>query len=440
MKYYYDYWHDWNYLLRKTGTTSLNVNRADLNLYWNYYRFYFKNWKLSSDHLVQDLFLLLYKWTKPELKEAEKVKSERVKDLIQKMSKVIDKIGNENIEKIRQTTRLNSKATATFIEKFFENLGTNAEGLVNTAPGEIENAMEKALEEAEKILEEYQKYRNRLKEIFGGTEAGLMTFLNEQQIMKLIDNTNVKEILDLLDKHYGDEIFTSRKGLEVEGLSGIKFSNEIPPLPSEIVLEEILPDYITLKYTKNELANYEKQKLAEVPALVFIVDESGSMSGLKINMAKALFLKLASLCIKNRKPIIYIGFSDVAKTRMKIIDYSMIHRNNDFGDQFLDVLTAFMCGGTNFKSAIEEAHYQLSNTKLPEYEIVFITDGGDSGSSWNSTPECLMELKPLYLILLDDTYDELANGEHWVLKNMKNYVNNYIDAYNDLKKIFTTKI
>ncbi|MFZ8849997.1 MAG: hypothetical protein ACO2OV_07190, partial [Thermoproteota archaeon] len=72
-----NYWHfDWNYLLTQTGTTSLyKVNRADLNLYWNCYRFYFNNWRLASDYLIQDLFFLLYKWEKPTLKDESKAKS-----------------------------------------------------------------------------------------------------------------------------------------------------------------------------------------------------------------------------------------------------------------------------------------------------------------------------------------------------------------------------
>jgi uncharacterized protein with von Willebrand factor type A (vWA) domain len=183
--------------------------------------------------------------------------------------------------------------------------------------------------------------------------------------------------------------------------------------------------------------NYEKEKLAEIPALIFIVDESGSMSGLKINMAKALFLKLASLCFKNRKPVIYIGFSAGAITRLKITDYSILYKNDSFSDMFLDTLTGFIGGGTNFASAINQLIFELNRTKIQNYEIVFITDGGDSDTEM---PEGFKELKPLYLILLDNTYNELVKIEHWILSNMKNYVNNYIDAYHDLKQLFKTKL
>jgi uncharacterized protein with von Willebrand factor type A (vWA) domain len=433
---FYNSWYDWNYLLTQTGTTSLyKVNRADLNLYWNYYRFYFENWKLSSDYLIQDLFFLLYKWEKPALKDENKSKSERVKDLIKKMKTVIEKIGENNINKIREKTRLNIRATVKFIEEFFNNLNNKQKDSSSSIAlsSNVDEAVDKALEKVEEILKEYEKYRNRLKEIFGGTEQGLTTFLNDKAITELANNTRIKEILDLIDKYYGDEIFTSRTGIETEGYSGIKFSNELPPFPSEMLLEELLPDYLTVKFLKNELMNYEKEKLAEVPALIFIVDESGSMSGLKINMAKALFLKLASLCFKNRKPVIYTGFSDRAETRLKITDYSTLYKGDSFSDEFLDTLTSFMGGGTNFASAIKELYYQLRNTRTSDYEIVFITDGGDSNTE---EPEGFKEIKPLYLILLDNTYDELVKRNHWILSNMKNYVNNYIDAYHDLKKLF----
>jgi uncharacterized protein with von Willebrand factor type A (vWA) domain len=433
--FYYS-WYDWNYLLRQTGTTSLyKVNRADLNLYWNYYRFYFNNWKLASDYLIQDLFFLLYKWEKPTLKDESKSKSEKVKNLIKKMKTVINKIGNENIDKIRQKTRLNIKATVKFIEKFFHYLdvqkGDSSSRIALSS--NVERAIDVALEDVEKILAEFEKYRNKLKEIFGGTEQGLNTFLNERSIFELANNVYVRIILDLIDKYYGDELFTSRTGLETEGYAGVKFSNELPPFPTEIILEELLPDYLTIKFLKNELMNYEKEKLVEVPALIFIVDESGSMEGLKINMAKALFLKLASLCFKNRKPVIYIGFDSLAQTRMKIIDYSILYKDDSFSDMFLDTLTGFSGGGTNFAKAIIEAYNQLRKTRISNYEIVFITDGGDGNTK---EPECFKELKPLYLILLDNTYEELVKREHWILSNMKNYVNNYIDAYHDLKKLF----
>jgi len=431
------YWYyDWNYLLTQTGTTSLyKVNRADLNLYWNYYRFYFSNWKLASDYLIQDLFFLLYKWEKPTVKDENKCKSERVKDLIKKIRTVIEKIGNENIDKIREKTRLNIRATVKFIETFFYYLDVQKGDSFSRIAfsTNIDGSISIALETIEKILEEFEKYRNRLKEIFGSTEQGLNTFLNERSIFELANNSNVRRILDLIEKYYGDEIFTSRTGLETEGYAGVKFSNELPPFPSEIILEELLPDYLTVKFLKNELMNYEKEKLAEVPALIFVVDESGSMSGLKINMAKALFLKLASLCFKNRKTVIYIGFSDRAKTRLKITDYSILYKNDGFSEMFLDTLTSFMGGGTNFANAINHLISELNETKIQNYEIVFITDGGDSDTEM---PEQFKELKPLYLILLDNTYEELVKRNHWILTNMKNYVNNYIDAYHDLKQLF----
>ena len=437
MRYYF---FDWNYLLTQTGTTSLyKVNRADLNLYWNYYKFYFTNWKLASDYLIQDLFFLLYKWEKPILKDENKARSERVKNLIRKMKTLIQKIGERNIDKIRERTRLNIRATVKFIEQFFNSLDFQKGDILSriNLSTNIDDAVDIALEIIEKILEEFEKYRNRLKEIFGGTEQGLNMFLNEKSIFELANNSNVRRILDLIDKYYGDEIFTSKTGLETEGYSGIKFSNELPPFPSEILLEEILPDYLTVKFLKNELMNYEKEKLAEVPALIFIVDESGSMEGLKIDMAKALFLKLASLCFKNRKPVIYIGFSDKAKTRLKITDYSILYKNDSFSDMFLDTLTSFMNGGTNFANATNQLISELNKTKINDYEIVFITDGGDGKTEM---PEGFKELKPLYLILLDNTYNELVKRNHWILSNMKNYVNNYIDAYHDLKQLFKIKL
>jgi len=422
---FYRRWYDWNYLLEQTGTTSLrNVNRADLNLYWNYYKYYFTNFRLANHYLIQDLFFLLYKWEKPTLKDETKSKSNRIKDLIRKMKTIIGKIGDENINKIREKTRLNIRATVMFIEEFFKNLNNKQN---------VEEAVAGALAKVEEILIEFEKYRNKLKEIFGSSEQGLNTFLSDKAILELANDTRIREILDLIDKYYEGEIFTSKTGIETEGYSGIKFSNELPPFPSEIILEELLPDYLTLKFLKNELMNYEKEKLAEIPAIVFIVDESASMGGLKINMAKALFLKLASLCFKNRKPVIYIGFSDKAKTRLKITDYSILYKNDSFSDMFLDTLTSFMNGGTNFANAINQLISELNKTKIENYEIVFITDGGDSNTRM---PEGFKELKPLYLILLDDTYNELVKREHWILTNMKNYVNNYIDAYHDLKQLF----
>jgi len=432
------YWSfDWNYLLKQTGTTSLyKVNRADLNLYWNYYKYYFNNWKLANDYLIQDLFFLLYKWEKPILKDEAKSKSERVKDLIRKMKTVIEKIGENNIDKIREKTRLNIRATVKFIEEFFSNLDFQKgdSSFRISLSTNIDYAIDIALTKIEEILAEFEKYRNKLKDIFGGTEQGLNIFLNDKTITELANNTSVREVLDLIDKYYGDEIFTGKTGIEAEGYSGIKYANELPPFPSEIILEELLPDYLTVKFLKNELMNFEREKLSEIPALIFIVDESGSMEGLKINMAKALFLKLASLCFKNRKPVIYIGFSNKAETKLKITDYSILYRNDSFSDMFLDSLTSFMGGGTNFANAIEELNRQLKNLKISgDYEIVFITDGGDSDTKM---PECFKELKPLYLILLDNTYEELVKRNHWILSNMKNYVNNYIDAYHDLKKLF----
>jgi len=426
---FYRRWYDWNYLLEQTGTTSLrNVNRADLNLYWNYYKYYFTNFRLANHYLIQDLFFLLYKWEKPTLKDETKSKSNRIKDLIRKMKTIIGKIGDENINKIREKTRLNIRATVMFIEEFFKNLNNKQN---------VEEAVAGALAKVEEILIEFEKYRNKLKEIFGSSEQGLNTFLSDKAILELANDTRIREILDLIDKYYEGEIFTSKTGIETEGYSGIKFSNELPPFPSEIILEELLPDYLTLKFLKNELMNYEKEKLAEIPAIVFIVDESASMGGLKINMAKALFLKLASLCFKNRKPVIYIGFSDKAKTRLKITDYSILYKNDSFSDMFLDTLTSFMNGGTNFANAINQLISELNKTKIENYEIVFITDGGDSKTQM---PEGFKELKPLYLILLDDTYNELVKRNHWILSNMKNYVNNYIDAYHDLKQLFKIKL
>jgi hypothetical protein len=157
------YWYyDWNYLLTQTGTTSLyKVNRADLNLYWNYYKYYFTNWKLANDYLIQDLFFLLYKWEKPTVKDEAKSKSERVKDLIRKMKTVIQKIGEKNIYKIREKTRLNIRATVKFIEEFIYNLNNQREdsSSIIALSTNIDDAIDIALARVEEILAEFEKYR-----------------------------------------------------------------------------------------------------------------------------------------------------------------------------------------------------------------------------------------------------------------------------------------
>lgn len=146
---------------------------------------------------------------------------------------------------------------------------------------------------------------------------------------------------------------------------GVELGNDIERLCME---EVALPQIIfNLKFIEGELQQYTfcgRDPFAFGP-IILIIDESGSMEGENIYMAKTFMFGMWQIAKKQKRPMFVIRFDeDIVEHEIKE-EMDMIH-----------ILHQMLGGGTNFEKPLTRAMDIIDS--MPKYkkaDILFITDG-----------------------------------------------------------------
>ncbi len=236
----------------------------------------------------------------------------------------------------------------------------------------IKNAIKKTLEKAETIRE--------VEDMVYGQRAGVGHTLNLDDdistVLKLVRNTDIRNILALLTKILDIKAFAKRKRVryqrgEIEGyFTGFDVERIVP---TELAYPSI---YLYAKISEGNILLYDKILYMSLGPVYVLLDKSGSMDGNKILWAKATALALFMKSRIERRPY-YIRFFDsepydLVKVKssakpsdvMKLIEYIAMVRNG---------------GGTDISKAIITACNDILRNEIVKdvSDIIIITDGED---------------------------------------------------------------
>lgn len=198
-------------------------------------------------------------------------------------------------------------------------------------------------------------------------------------VSKMIDiasksNTMLARILKLVGHFQGCFDHKLRtKSDAIENLCGIKLGNEIPNLlPSEMMMmmDKDFESLKTLDFIKRNTMQYKfkgKSPKTDGP-IVCCIDESASMSGERIELAKAFCFGLFQQAKKENREFQIIRFG-----RARHCEIASIKNGNDL----LEVSSKFFNDrGTNFETPLNMAMDVIHNdSKFDKADIVMITDG-----------------------------------------------------------------
>ena len=134
------------------------------------------------------------------------------------------------------------------------------------------------------------------------------------------------------------------------------------------------------RYVQKGLMQYysEETELDRGP-MVIAVDISGSMSGIRLEWAKAVAYCLLNVAIEQKRDCRIICFD----TQVKLLKDYESKKKIKF-DEVLDFLTVSAGGGTSFNVALNSAMKSINDSRYKHADIVFITDGSDSVSKTTS--------------------------------------------------------
>jgi uncharacterized protein with von Willebrand factor type A (vWA) domain len=168
------------------------------------------------------------------------------------------------------------------------------------------------------------------------------------------------------------------KSLEARNaIHSVEQGNDISRLlPSSLMLSELSDEMFGRKYIEGELLQFSlggKEKLDRGP-IVFCVDDSGSMEGVKEEYSKAILLAMAWIARKQRREFVIIHFDSSVK---RIDEFPAKDQNPN---KLLQSVSYFSGGGTDFEAPIDRAIKLIKERKngkqaYKKADIVMLTDG-----------------------------------------------------------------
>lgn len=172
-------------------------------------------------------------------------------------------------------------------------------------------------------------------------------------------------------------------------INGLKYSNDISAaLPSELSLMKnpALNKLFQLKFAQKQLLSYDYQiqeesdveskekeeveieKKEKKGPVIICVDTSGSMNGIPENIAKTITFALSKIAIEEDRKCYVISFSTAIQT-LDLSDFS----GNPLG-KLVQFLKMSFNGGTDAKSALNQALKMLSENEWKNADVLMISD------------------------------------------------------------------
>jgi len=437
------YWHDWSWLY-SFSYSALDIPQYEIDFYWSYHYdavkreaskigIYLYPWR----HIAQDLFIYLWKAKIPRVKNADEHKG-RIRQHIEEFHNIIKKI-EKSLQIIRKETILNTHRTAKVVASIITEIEKSG-GISNISSTRLISAMYNALNQAIQEEEQLRKEIGSLLSSGIGDESAFLKFIEDELTRKILQNNiplkaieQITQAMKLFDIP-SIPIYRRSELSFLPSYADIHMSDELPPLPIEIIKDEILPDYLTKQFLEKTLLTYQRENEKELPNLIFVCDRSGSMDDKlrevripKIVMMKAIFFILFKYLFRSGKRAVFIAFDTEAWTLLDT------NTKDQLSEQILDILTLRADGGTDITNALLSS-YEIWK-EMKNAEVVVITDGelNIDEEQFSDKKEFITNLT--ICIISDKSLDHIEISRT-ILSNAKKIITDWKMLYEELKTVF----
>lgn len=228
-----------------------------------------------------------------------------------------------------------------------------------------------------------------------GNEGGGMQGMSPANVKKMFqrvkNNPSLRKMLDLAGRYRlaarAKQRIKVRHGYD--DMVGVTQDNEISRLlPSEMaaLAHPVLKIDAIRRFAERQMACREYRGVEEVAKgpILIIIDESGSMSGERIENAKALALAMAWVARHQKRWCGFIGFSGAGETRSLALP-----PNKWPADAVMKWLEGFLGGGTVLPVKEVPQLYNEMGAPKGKTDLICITDGDTSAIGPNEKAKFL---------------------------------------------------
>lgn len=244
----------------------------------------------------------------------------------------------------------------------------------------LQKAVKGSYEKTEGKIKETEKILETLS--FGSNPA--KAFIDRKLIEQiklyeeLLDQKKIKQIINILgqiqhrNQERWDNIKTSKQVKLVEITIGDDITNLIPEELFCFSDELLELDLMSRLQERSALIYHGKPKASWKGPIVFCLDESGSMNGIKNIKAKAVALAMIDIALKQGRKFATVHFdSSVSDTYV----LERVDKGKSL-DMMIEIAGHFSGGGTSYNPPLEKALEIIGQEKyLKNADIIFITDG-----------------------------------------------------------------
>ena len=235
-----------------------------------------------------------------------------------------------------------------------------------------QKALSRALGDALEAVKNAAAAKSILERMGAGTSSSLYFEDTLDIILDLAKRTSIREIEKILSGIRVSRIQAPREAASPRGWAkGVEIGGDLERVhPSRLAFPE---DLFLAELANSRLLLYKKHLNAGLGDVYVLLDKSGSMSGEKMNWARAVAIALLIKARAQRRRFRLRYFDSIV---YKPIEVSAGSRPRILAEALREIATVKASGGTNITRAIARALDDLSGVRGTS-DIVVITDGED---------------------------------------------------------------
>lgn len=255
-----------------------------------------------------------------------------------------------------------------------------AEMVDNLDPSAVRQTLRRGLIAAQEAIDEAEGTANA----FGyRTEPGKDGYTSAEQKLaiaeKIRNNPKLKQIAEMAGRFRREarKQQAHKKKPGPDELTDIECGNDLGRVvPSELMLlnDEDGEIIFFKKYLERGLIQY---KLEEAPhekkgPIIFCLDNSGSMKGLKEVFSKSVFLALAQIAVDQKRAVKILHFASKVE---KVFEFPV---GKVSPEQLIEACSYFSGGGTNFDFPLKKAFNDIEKEAKNNFrkgDVILISDG-----------------------------------------------------------------
>ena len=270
-------------------------------------------------------------------------------------------------------------ASASLLERVVRNMPRSSQqGPSESEGGSMNEQVRKAVSMALKQAEADSRIARRVESLINSSLVGNTSELAFEDvleaILRLARKTDVARVFEKLSGLKIPSKFARKTERFSRGwMEGIELGGDIERVhPTQLALPDEL--FYTL-YAESRLLLYRRVYPLREGPLYVLLDKSGSMSGNKIDWARAVAIALFQTALKENRPF-YIRFFDAAPHALLSIRSKPKPRDVIKLLEYLGTVKA--SGGTDITRAVAASVSDVENGRTPRnIDVVLITDGED---------------------------------------------------------------